>query len=243
MQDNTDDDWLRALAGRPRPGSDDMVTQEALAVRRALLAMRRNAADRAQEGDSASERLEIDKTLFALKREGLLRDAPDEASDDGRAVAFSRGRTPRTADPVLEAKTLQEERVRRTRHWYGNAWAIAASILVVTGIGLQVPYEDDESWDKRSAMQRIAQGESGPLVRGSAVETVVLSKDHLHRYRELAEGLSRAGVTFEVKKSKHGDIRMRIESSPPALDYLYEQRIMDPQVVNGSIFLRISVSQ
>lgn len=231
MAHDNDDDWLRALAGKPRPGADDMVTQEALAVRRALAAMRKEAAELAQQGDEATERMQIDKTLFALKREGLLRDAPDAASDDERRVAFSR------------SKPGSEGTPRRTTHWYGNAWAIAASILMVTAIGFQLPYEDDESWDKRSLMQRIAQGEAGPLVRGSGAETIILSKDPRQRYRELAEGLSRTGVKFEVKESRRGDVRLRIQTSLPALDYLEEQRITAPHVAAGWIYLRISLAK
>lgn len=241
-QDNTDDDWLEALAGQPRPGAKDAITQEALAVRRALAAMRRDAAARAQEGHEANERLEIDKALFALKREGLLRDALPVLTDDERAVAFSRYRTS-TADNDMEDKHPGGVGTRGTSRWYGNVWAIAASILVVTGIGFQIPYEDDESWDKRSALQRIAQGESGPLVRGSGTETVIVSKDPRQRYGELAAGLSHAGIKFEAKESRRGDVRLRIEASLPALDYLDEQRINTSQVAAGWIYLRISVAQ
>jgi hypothetical protein len=223
-QHNTDDDWLRALAGQPRSGADGIVTHEALAVRRALAAMRREAAERAQEVDAVRERREIERTLFALKREGLLTDAPSASTGAQRTQEAAAG----------------NNGPRRSRHWYGNAWAIAASILVVTAIGLQIPYEDDESWDRRSMAQRIAQGDSGPLVRGGGTETVILSQNPRQRADELVAGLTRAGARVEVKPSKRGEVLLRIQSSQPALDFLYEQRLTDPQITDGWVYLRIA---
>jgi hypothetical protein len=236
-QNNFDDDWLEALAGRPRPGADRRATQEALAVRRALIAMRKDAA---AGGETAAERVELEKTLFLLKREGLLRDEPTRSSSDPEAVQDSQFVL---NDIVVSRSGTQGPRVdhlRRNTPWKGRPWAIAASILAATAVALQIPYEDDESWERHSVMQRVAQGESGPLTRGAAAETVVVTPQPRQRLDELSQGLTRLGVKFDVKESKRGDIRMRIESSLPALGYLEAQHITAPQVAAGWIYLRIS---
>ena len=89
-------------------------------------------------------------------------------------------------------------------------------------------------------VQRLAQGESGPVVRGGGTEVVLLSSNPAQRARELVDGLRRLGARVDIKESGTGEVRLRVEASQPALDYLFEQRILAPQGDDGRIYLRLS---
>lgn len=134
---------------------------------------------------------------------------------------------------VLDQKgLLRNPRPRSTR-----AWAIAASILVFVLVGANVPYEDDESWETRSIVQRLFLPETTPLTRGSETFQRETRKDTEKDFLALSAGLARAGLRFESKKTRNGDFRLRVELSMRALEYLQGEGIDTRNSARGWIHI------
>src|SRR4051794_10582163 len=66
MADPTDEDWMRALGGKPPPEGDRSSVREAAAVREAML--KAQLASSAAPPDDAG----LEHLLFRLRREGLI---------------------------------------------------------------------------------------------------------------------------------------------------------------------------
>ena len=74
--DRDNEDWLRAIAGEPRPDADKSTNAHAAAVRKALL----NRVKAQQEKVPDTSDAGYHRLLFRLKREGLLKPQAQQAS-------------------------------------------------------------------------------------------------------------------------------------------------------------------
>jgi hypothetical protein len=261
--DKTDEDWLMALDGKSRPFADRAAVQEALAVRRAfkrIEARRKDkmapATDRSigiqgQSGPpldlmiSRSEGVSFGDVRFSRRRRGIF--STDQAQDE--FLLRERGEYEQTRAALRRAGLLKDPAPRNVK-----MWAIAASILAFAVLGVNVPYEDDESWDRKSVAQRVFYGTEPPLARGEPGSAEIgsvegkskeegyyrRSADGEKNISDLVDGLRREGFRLETKNTRRGLLLLRVESSIVALQYLQGRGVDTRNVAGGWIYIESS---
>jgi hypothetical protein len=257
--DKTDEDWLMALDGKSRPLADRAAVKEALAVRRAfkrIEARRRHEIQPAPalslgiqgqskpllEVISRSEGGLFGDARFSRRRSSIV--SADQAQDE--FLLRERGDYEQTRAALRRAGLLKDPAPRNVK-----MWAIAASILAFAVLGVNVPYEDDESWDRKSVAQRVFYGTEQPLARGEGgaqrpgddgvrlAELWRLQREKSNEYYfvDLMDGLRQAGFRFETKKPRRGGVLLRVESSIAALQYLQGKGVETRNTVGGWIYI------
>jgi len=124
LPDKEDDQWLNALAGRPDPAADNVVNQQAEALRRALQAQRAKLeASVPQANDTQYQQL-----LFRLKREGLIKNS-------GPLRNF-----------VLWGQVKGQQAAKTMLASNSALWGMAATLVLVVGVIVQMggPHTDQD---------------------------------------------------------------------------------------------------
>jgi hypothetical protein len=267
--DNTDEDWLMALAGKPRPEADRTAVQEAHAVRRAFKRIEASRKDKMEprpdrslgiQGQSAPAISEMNPprsegksfgdgrfsrsgivSMAQAQNDFLLRERAEYEQTRAalRRAGLLRGPASRSVNPASRSVKM---------------WAIAASILTCAVVGVNVPYENDDSWDKKSIAQRVLHGAEPPLARGGRdsqsrgrIEgdyggkiTDSISESGEDNFVNVMEWLKQEGFRFETKKPRRGGLLLRVESSIAALQYLQGKGVDTRNAAGGWIYIESS---
>lgn len=120
QENEQDEQWLNALAGRPHPEADGSRNRQAAALRRALEARRKSLEAEVPAADQA----QLEQIMFRLRREGLL--------DRNSAYMPNRWRQ-------WAAKVGFDGLVAADAFWRRPAvWGVVASLLLVVGVVVQM---------------------------------------------------------------------------------------------------------
>jgi len=124
LPDKEDDQWLNALAGRSDPAADDVVNQQAEALRRVLQARRAKLEASVPQADDA----QYQQVLFRLKREGLIKNS-------GPLRNF-----------VLWGQVKGQQAAKTMLASNSALWGMAATLVLVVGVIVQMggPRTDQE---------------------------------------------------------------------------------------------------
>jgi hypothetical protein len=213
-----DEDWLDALAGKPRPGMDALAAAEALAVGNAL--SERRESIEAEEITLA----EINRFRQRLEREGFRAAETDNSTQSGLLERFL---------GIFGASDK------------GGAitiplWGVAAVLFIVVAAVIQTGLTTYNVQDKTSSGLL---GQDRP--RGT---TKLIVDDPRVKLAELQAGLQDVKANFEIKQLYGKtwpiesnrfqiDIKLNDKVNEPVFAYLEEQGI--PTVENGIVRILI----
>ncbi len=170
MNNDKDQDWLDALAGKPNVDADPDVTRHASALRQAI-----------QQHDAALDLSEVDteenlqKLKFRLRREGLIEIEQRPATEPRiKGGWFGQVFSGSGFSLALNRRFVQ--------------FAIAASVVLTVGLMMRTHLH-----------QEPLQNES-EIMRGLGDRQIVLAADPEERLRQLTAELDQLGIKYQVAR-------------------------------------------